>query len=356
MKDNNLFSRYFPVPKILEMPWVGIDISPASIRCMEIISHPHPRVGSFAEVILKKPFAIGDTDHKEVKDILIKWKKEYGFHYVKVSFPEEKAYLFETQLELDTEEHMRSAIEFVLEENVPISGREAAFDFRLLGNKNEKGMINVAVTVLPKDTINSYLSLFEECGLTPISFLTEAQAVSRALINKESQDTYIIVNIGTVKTGVFIVSQGGVQFTSTFPTGSVDFTRELQKQLGVTMEEAEVLKSTKGLLWTGDAKVAGALLPMVSMLKDEVYKVSVYWSKHRSAQDPSIAIKKIILSGKESLMPGFREYIAQTLKTPTEVGNVWENLASIDEYIPPLSLSSAVGFASSIGLALPENE
>jgi len=357
MKDKNIFFRHFPPPVFLEMPSVGVDISPMSMRFMEIIEHPTLKVGKYAEQALSKPFSITNEDQSEVKEILKKWKKEFNLEFVKVSLPEEKAYLFKTEVEGATEAAMRSAIEFTLEENVPLSGAEAIFDYRIIGKSIEKpGSLNTAVTVFPRDVINAYLELFQTSGLTPVSFLIEAQAISRAIVKRGDMCTYLIVNINDTKTGVFIVSKGAVQFTSTIMIGSMDFTKALQKQFDITVAEAEKLKQTKGFMRTADNETLGALISTASVFRQEIEKVYVYWNKHRSSTDPTESIQKILLSGKETLTLGFKEYLTQTLKIPAESSDPWANMNPLDEYIPPVPLSSALVYTAAIGLALPENE
>lgn len=305
------------------MTSVGIDITPRSVRMIEIIEHPTKKVGKYAEASLTTSFAIAEGDQKEVKDILKKWKKEYRLEYIKVALPEEKAYLFDTEIEFGTEASMRSTIEFSIEENVPLSGSEVIFDFRLTGEGSKEGFVKVAVTVFPLTVINAYLALFNECELTPVSFLIEAQALSRALVKKDDTNTYIIVNIHSSKAVMFIISKGSVQFTSTIAVGALDFSKETN---------------------TAD------------IFRQEIDKVSVYWNKHRASIDPTETIQKIILAGREALTPGFKEYLNQSLRMPVEVGNVWLNVASFDEYVPPLPLSTALNYGTAIGLALPENE
>jgi type IV pilus assembly protein PilM len=358
MSAHTFFSTYFPAPKFLDMSSVGIDISPLAIRMMEITDRSSLKVGKYAEANLKTPFVITDGDQREVKDILKKWKKDYNLTYIKASLPEDKAYLFDTEIEFGTEAAMRSSIEFSLEENVPLSGPEVIFDYRLIGESTKEGFVKVAVTVLPVGVVNNYLALFHECGLTPISFVTEAQGLSRALITRGDLGTYLIVNIHHTKTSVFIISKGAVQFTSTVAIGSLDFVKALQTQFSLSQEEAEKMKETKGFTRSEgqDKDILVALINTASVFRGEIEKVYLYWNKHRVSIDPTEAIQKVILSGKEALTLGFKEYLNQTLKVPTERGNVWLNVTNFDNYIPPLPLATALNFGTAIGLALPENE
>ena len=338
------------------MASVGIDISQLAIRMIEITGQSNLKVGKYAEAVLSTPFIISEGDQKEAKEILKKWKKDYKLEYIKASLPEEKAYLFETEIAFGDDTAMRGSIEFSLEENVPLSGAEVIFDYRLIGDGSKEGFVKVAVTVLPLEVVNSYLGFFHECGLTPVSFMIEAQALSRAIINRGDLGTYLIVNIHKTKTAVFIISKGAVQFTSTVPFGSLDFTKAIQTQLSITPEEANKIKETKGFTKSEDNQTLATLVSTASVFRQEIEKVYVYWNKHRVTVDPTEAIQKIILSGKEALTVGFKEYLNQSLKVPTEVGNVWINLGSFDDYVPPLPLPQALNFGTAIGLALPENE
>ncbi|NDF13372.1 MAG: hypothetical protein EB060_11240 [Proteobacteria bacterium] len=59
-------------------------------------------------------------------------KKELGLSFVQVTLPEDKAYIFRTSIPKVSEAQVRQAIEFQLEENVPLSPAEAVFDFIVL--------------------------------------------------------------------------------------------------------------------------------------------------------------------------------------------------------------------------------
>ncbi len=338
------------------MASVGIDISPHAIRMIEIPDRPIRKVGKYAEATLSAPFGLTPEEQKEAKEILTKWKKEYKLEYIKASLPEDKAYLFETEVEFGNEATMRNAIEFLLEENVPLKGGDSVFDFRLIGDTTKEGRVKVAVTVLPSEVVNSYLSFFHECGLVPLSFLIEAQGLSRSVVGREDLGTYLIANIHTTKAAIFIISRGSVQFTSTVPVGSLDFTKALQKQFLVSPEEAQKIKETKGYTRSEDSETLAALMSTASVFRQEIEKVYIYWNKHRVSVDETEKIQKVILSGREALTVGFKEYLNQTLKVPTEIGNVWLNLASFEDYVPPLPLSIALKYGTAIGLALPENE
>jgi type IV pilus assembly protein PilM len=351
--------HYFPVPEYLNIPSFGVDISYLSVRFMEINPDKDRfKVGRFGHERLKNLFAIEQEESRnEVKGILAKWKGMHDMKFVEVSLPEEKAYLFTINIPFDTHMKMRSSIEFTLEENVPLNPAESIFDYRII-HENGDGTVAVAVTVLPLDIVNSYIELFESVGISPISFLIEAQALSKAIIKKDDMGTYFIINVGEIKTGLFVISEGSVQFTSTLTLGGRNFTDALMKGFNISREEAENIKRTKGLAHKEeDREVLSTLINAASALREEIEKIYVYWHSHEEKKNPSAknsSEAKIILSGKDSLMSGFREYINQSLKVETQIANVWTNVATFEEYIPPISAVEAIDFGRAIGLALPK--
>lgn len=355
----NELDRYFPVPSYLDVPTIGVDISPFAARFIEILPEKDRfKVGRFSHERLQNQFAIESKESvDEVKKVLRKWKEQFGVSHVEVSLPEEKAYLFRIDIPMSNDEEMRSSIEFNLEENVPINPAEAIFDYRII-HTNSDGTVAVAVTVLPIEIINSYLDLFESSGLTPVSFLIEAQALSKAIIKKDDLGTYFIINVGEVKTGLFVVSEGSVQFTSTLMLGGQNFTNALVKQFNISREEAENIKKNKGLAHNEkDKEIMSALVNTASAFREEIEKIYIYWHTHqekKGSSDNTAPAQKIILSGKDALMNGFKEYISQSLRVETEIANVWENVATFEEYVPPISAREAIDFGRAIGLALPK--
>ncbi len=351
------FFDHFPPPAFLDLPFVGLDISSKAVRVLEL-KHRNGQmeVGRFAERILTAPFeAQNVAGNEELKKVLQSLQREFKLHYVKTTLPEEEAYLFKTEVEEGTQDAMRTSIEFHLEENVPISGEEALFDFHLF-KKKDTSHYEATVTVLPKLTIENYTKLFLECNMEPLSFLLEPTAISRAVVKKGDSSAYIIANLGEVKTGISIVSDQAIQFTSTVNIGSESFTTAISKEFNVSLEEAEKLKKEKGLVREEENNdVFFALANSVSVLKDEIERVFMYWHSLQDRGDPDAKkIVKVILCGKDSTLDGFRDHLAVSLKVPVELANVWENLFSFDEIIPPIAQADSVNYAACIGLLMPK--
>lgn len=351
---SNFFLRFFPLPKFLSESFFGLDISDESLKFVELIrTKDGVRVGRYGERSI--PIGVIESgkikDSKKMEEILSALRKEEKVKSVCVSLPEEQAYLFPLKLEKLGLKNIQEGIEFALEDHVPISAEDAIFDYELT-NENIQDL-EVQVTAVPKNIIENYLFIFKHSQISVKSFELEAQAVSRVVIKKGDMDTYMIVDFGKRRTGIFIVSKGVVVFTFTLDFGGVMLTQMIQKNFNISFEEAEKMKERYGLERNTDNKeIFAVLLNSVSVLRDEIVKHFLYWQTHKSEEgENNPPIKKIIFCGGDSNLKGLVDYISISMKSATEIANVWVNISNTENYIPEMSLSQSLSFATALGLA-----
>jgi len=360
MNLTKTFFRYFPTPKYIAMAHVGLDITPASIRCLELSrSSKGLKLGRFANLPLPSPLTPGEpmVGNKDLQTALKKVQRNNKLSFVEIAIPEERAYLFTTEIPSGDAEAVRSHIEYHLEENVPVSLSEAVFDYHIIKKNTKKGSDFASVAVVPQPVLDEYIELCASCGLTPVSFLIENQALARAVVRQDDMGMYLIVNIGPKKTVLSIMSEQAVQFTSTVNIGEEDFTNAVMKEYSVTKEEAVRQKQNKGFVKNNDNTAFFlSLVNVASALRDEITRVHTYWlSRVEKMGNDTSAPFKILLAGRDSSIIGFREYMALSLKMPVELVNVWANVFSFNDEIPPIEYLESLDYATVIGLALPKD-
>ncbi len=356
------FSQFFPTPRFLEMPVVGLDISDSALSAVELVRHHRGlTLGRYARRLLP-PGSISEgyvNNRDAVIEELRKLKNALNLDFVNVSLPEEKAYLFRTQIPNVPRKEMRGALEFKIEESAPVSAHEAVFDYAVLTPPEHEAPVHldVAMTVFPSKVVETYLELLNSADLIPLSFEIEAQAIARSVITRGDGDTYMIVNFGAQKTGLFIVSHEVVQFTSTVAIGGVHITEAISKHLSISLQEAEKIKNEHTVFrHKKHEDLFMALMNAVSALKDEIQKLSLYWDSHKEqGEEPTKKITKIILSGRDAGLTCFAEYLGMSLQSSVAVGNVWSNVFSLEDGIPPILFDESLDYAGAIGLALPKN-
>ncbi len=351
----NLFNRFFPTPAFLSMLSFGLDISDESIKFISFtFTKDGIRLKKYGE--RKIPPGIIESgkikDPKRLEEILLSLRKEEGIKSVRVSLPEEQIYLFKMYLDKTELTNIRESIELSLEEHIPVPAPDTIFDYEILSE--DVNTLQVQVAAIPKSVIQNYLSVFKNSSIFVPSFELEAQATSRAVIKRGDLDTYMIVDFGAKRTGIFIISQGIVVFTSTLDVGGEMLNSLLQTNLKVSSQEAEEIKKTHGLQKNVENKeIFDVLLKSVSVLRGEIEKHLLYWHTHKDKEGKNnLPIKKIILCGGDSNLIGLSDYLSIGLKRKVENANVWINILDTKKETPQINFKQSLSFATTIGLAL----
>lgn len=355
-------NKIIPPPSFLSMPSVGVDISDTSMKYVAF--KPSLRSGKskildqWGDIeIPKGVLERGEIlDPKNLANVLREFKLQTKAEFVRVSLPEERAYIFETEIKKNVPvKEIRSLLEFRLEENVPISARDAIFDYDILPSVENDNAVRIAVVAYQKETILKYYDVCVDAGLTPLSFEVEAQAMARAVIPADSEDVMMLVDFGKTRTGVGIVKHGVLLYTSTIDIGGGQLSQALRREMGEDLAEDEItnIKNTYGLVGSvNDTKVYDALIPVVSVIKDEIAMRMQYWHTKDGNRASARRIKKIIVGGGSVNLRGLPEYLTEVLGVQCVRGNVWENAFSTRIFVPPIDKRYSYGYATAIGLAI----
>ncbi len=350
--------KMFPPPSIMSFPCVGVDVSDTTLKFIQFEQEGSALgIKHWGEIAVPEGVVERGSVHdvSKLAEVLKEMKRQTKAEYVRVSLPEERAYLFETTVDARTPlKEMRNILDFRLEENVPISPRDAYFDYVVIGKDAETRAHRVVVAVYAQATINSYYEACKSAGVIPLSFEIEAQAIARATIPKGQTGTYMIVDFGKTRMGVGIVHDGVLMYTSTIEIAGFQMSEDMRKVLGKDVPESELteIKNTKGLSRTNDNEaIAGALLPYAESIAEELAIRIHYWHTRGIDRDER-SIQKIIICGGSVNLNELPEYLAGKLEIEVERASVWQNAFSLNEYVPEISRRHSYGYATATGLAL----
>lgn len=356
MRTFAILKRALPPPAYLRMPSVGVDISDTSLKYIQF--SPHDRAGMlaithFGDIAIPEgTLARGEvTNADNLVAALKEVKQRTKTEYVRLSLPEERAYLFETRIKTGTPfSQVRGLLEFRLEENVPIPVRDAYFDYEIYPIRGVSNELGVSVTAYASSTINGYYEACQKAGFVPLSFEVEAAAIMRAVLPDGAPGTHMIIDFGKTRTGLGIVHNGVLMYTSTIDIGGKEFSSALRRQFGEKTEEALTdIKNTKGL--TPGTESHDALIATVSVVKDEIEKRIEYWNG-RDIGNEDRFIAQVVLCGGTANLKGLPEYLSQALSIETVRANVWQRVFDVATYVPAIDQRHAYGYATAIGLGL----
>ncbi len=351
--------RVLPPPSYMQLPSAGVDVSDTSLKYVQLA----PRNWSGTNLGLKY---WGDIDIPEgalkrgevhdgskLTEALIEVKERTGIENVRVSLPEERAYLFQTEISRGTPfKEVRGLLEFKLEENVPLPPREALFDYDIIEGIATGDSLTVSVTAYAKETVMKYYEACVAAKVLPISFEVEAQAIARAATPRKDKKTYLIVDFGKTRMGVGIVNQGVLMYTSTIDIGGADLSKSMREALGDKPEsELTEIKNTQGLVpGIDDNAVAESLLPTMSSILAELKTRIQYWNS-RSSESGS-GIEAVILCGGSVNMKGLPGFLSENLGIDAMRADVWQNAFSVERHVPAIGKRYSYGYATAVGLAL----
>jgi hypothetical protein len=320
------FTDYFPVPAYLLLANSGITLTDKSVKFAQFKkTEKGIELVHFVDMPLE-PGIISSgyiNNTEEVKKALIYLKNLYNIRYITATLPEERAYVFTTEIDKVPYEDLRDAVAFTIEENAPVSLEKSIFDFDIVG-KTTGPKLKVAVTVVTYKGTVLYTDIFESAGLSPISFEIESQVIARAIIPKGDTRAQLIVNLSTEKTGMYIVQDEIVHFTSTTPFGA---------------------RNTNGVYTD------------VHDLKSELRKIFAFWNTRLDTHGiPVKKIEKILIVGDEATREDFISEIMSDVAIEYTLANVWVNALSFEETVPNIPFKESLACAAAVGLSLPRKD
>ena len=349
-----LYNRYFPTPAYLAMNSCAIDISDQSIKYGELSMTPLGlRLGHFGKEKIPSGVVVSGLiqDQEKLASILKSFKQKENLHYVRVSLPEEQMYLFTLSLPKVQEKELRDIILLQIEEHIPLKAIDTIFEFEIISTSETN--ILVLVSAIAKVTVDAYLSVFKKAGLTPLSFELEAQAIARAVIPAEDRDPVMIVDFGDTRTGVSIVHDGRVFFTTTLDMGGVNLTNMIAKNFSLSFEKAEDMKHSYGLDGISNIEdIFPIILNGISVLRDELNKQYEYWKNHDNFGIKNYEINRIILCGGDANLIGLSDYLEASMKIKVIHANSWINISNMETSVPNMSFQESLGYATVLGLLL----
>jgi type IV pilus assembly protein PilM len=348
--------RELPPPRYLTLPTAGIDVSTSGIKLAALTRKSHGlELSSFGEVRLELGAVVGGeiTEHAAVTAAVAKLAKEHKVEFANIALPESRGYLFEADVEGTSYVEWKTAIERHLEEHVPLPPAEVAFDIVPLEMK--EGSAHVVGIGYAHRAVDELLSVFDEAKVEVRSIESENFALPRALLPLSSEETVLIIDIGKTTTKLLFVGNRVPHFATTLDVGGHNLTLAVQKHFGVSEEEARRVKAERGIVSGGESdEYLAAMISTVSVIREEILQRLDYWQTRTKEQGHTL-VSRAILVGGNATVRGLPEYLSVAFKIPVELGDVFANLASREDWVPPVPYMESLAYGTAIGLALRDH-
>lgn len=340
--------------------YLGLDIGTSTIRAV-VLSHKStpPTLESLGKIATPQPGITSDSDLdlealsigiKSLVDEIKSPTKE-----VIVALPELKIF---TRVIYDlpflTNEELAQAIRFAAEEFVPMPIIDVNLNYQVLFRSPQKGPGSKTVVFAvasPKVLIEKYLKVLSGAGLKPVSLETELMATCRSLVGYNNfSPTTLVIQLNTTTTDYAVVSDGLILLTRSISTGGVALTRAIAQSFSFEMVQAEEYKKVYGLV---EDQLEGKLFQILKPIIDIIVSESKRVIQSHETENPDKKIKRVVLSGGGSQLPGLVIYFANILGLEVQEADPWQAVAK-NPAIKSKLVSEIPSFSVAVGLALWE--
>ncbi len=252
------------------------------------------------------------------------------------------------QVDRMKESDAADVVRWEAQQHVPFDIEGVALDFQVLDPEGEGVQMDVLLVAAKRELVENRTALLAEAGLEAAIVDVDAFALHNAFeVNypEAMQGVVALIHVGHEVTNVNLLQDGVPLLTRDLSVGTRKFREDLQRERGLSAEEADRL--IQGFERTPE------LEPFVRNLSEEVgVGVERAVAFLQSASREAGQVQRVFCSGGGSRIPGLADTLGERLRLPVEVADPVRGLKvkeeafgslSVDEVAPLLML--AVGLA-----------
>jgi len=248
------------------------------------------------------------------------------------------------KIEMDRmkESDAREVIRWEAEQHVPFDIKSVELDFQVLNPHDEGLQMEVLLVAAKRELVDNKVGLLQDAGVEPITIDVDAFALHNAFeynYPDALEGIIALVNVGHETTNVNILENGIPILTRDIPFGSRKIREDLQRERGLTAEQAEDIVQARETLDEMDRFVESSA--------DEVAVGIERASAFLMTRDDGETLGRIFLSGGGARVPGMTDALSRRMNVETSQVNPFERVPvrpdaagdlSIDEAAPMLLL------------------
>jgi type IV pilus assembly protein PilM len=346
-----------------DKPLFGLDIGHGSLKVMQLDEKPSksaskhhvPRVigygatsfdkAALQDGVVAQPEVIAKAMVDLFKNHLV---GDITTRRVAIAIPAYRTFTRSLQLPKIKNNEFQDAVELEAEQYISLPLDELYLDYDVI-RQTEDG-VELLVVAVPRAIVDSYLELAQVVGLEPILIEPTLSSSGRLFsIDDNSDEATFIIDFGSLSSDISIFDKH-VLVTGTVQGGGENFTNSIKTKLGVTDEEAGLIKTRYGLgASKRQAEIQAALEPTLQQIIKEIHRMMRYYEERYGTDRP---IKQIITLGGGANMPGLSDHLTQALRLAVRHTDPWDYLNYKGLQAP--SQADKPMFATVAGLSLAQ--
>jgi len=334
---------------------IGLDLGTNTFKAVEISRDSKGAFGlvefaygpaSKSSILSESKESLGDYSN-HLKDFI----RSHSFttRNVVVSLPESQVFSRVISMPKMSEKELSSAISYEAQQYIPVPIESVNLDYKVIDTKEKMEVLLVAA---PISLIKKYLKVLESASLTAVGMEPETASIVRSSVSGAPfSGATLILNIGGGMTELAIAFKDNVRFSRGIATGGTALSRAISQELGFEMSQAEEYKKSYGLDETElEGKVVKVLKPVFDVIVGDIRRAIAYFNSHNQ----EIPIRRTVICGGSSLIPGILVYLAKELNMEVQLANPFREV-SVGAKFPKEKIADLEPiFSVAVGLAMKE--
>ena len=317
---------------------IGIDIGSSSVKLVQVKEHK----GAFdllnVGILPLPPEAIVDNtlmDSSSIVETIKKLLKSLNIRAkdAACSVSGNSVIIRKISLPAMPSEELEDQIHWEAEQYIPFDINDVNIDFQILAaDQHDPAKMEVLLVASKKDIINDYLAVFNETGINLAVVDVDSFAIQNAFeLNYDvvPENVSALINIGASIMNLNIVKNGISLFTRDVQIGGNLYTEEIQKQFGVSSEEAERFKIT------GESPDQAKLRDTISRVNETLAMEMRRSLDFYNTTAGEGKINDVFISGGGANTPMLMEAVNQRLALPVEKLNPFRKIKYNEKEFDP---------------------
>ncbi len=206
--------------------------------------------------------------------------------------------------------------------------------------------VEVLIVALHNDTITRYKDVVAKSALTASFFEIEIFSTIRSVLDQEVTPV-MILDMGAMSTKLYIIERGILRGSHTINRGSQAITTALSKSLGISANDAEILKREKGLLGVANGiGVRDIIITTLDYIFSEANRIVLTYQKKYNKN-----VSKVLLVGGGSALKGLSDVAKASFQTEVLAGDPFSKVVT-PAFLEQILRETGPEFAVSVGVAL----
>lgn len=337
---------------------VGVDIGSSSVKAVEL----QGKNGSFQLLSLGyealQPDSIVDGQIMELNSVSNAIGSIFNEHKIKstkvaAGVNGHSVIVKNIVLPQMTGEELQESFAWHAEEHIPFDISDVNLDYHVTGSSPDA--IHVLLAACKRDKIANLKQAIQLAGKQPVVIDVDAFALQNCYeLNYDPQPGHVaaLLNIGASTTNINILNGPRSVFTRDATFGGNQYTSLLQKELGLTFDQAERVKRGMPLPEGAEHREIEPILETVSdILALEIQKTMDFY--RATVEDGESAVQQILVSGGGSKLKGLVEFLARRFEIPVEMFDPFRKIKVDARGFDPEYMREIVPeMAIAVGLAL----